>query len=178
MNCSTIEAARKYLNAGISVIPLKTDGSKSPAVSWKEFQSRQAGEIELQDWYQNGKVLGIGLVTGNISGNLHVLDFDYDGTEFCERFLQEAEERLPGIRERLVVVSTPRPGRQVLFRQMTRPPGNTVLAYTEPLDTGEYDDDRQPIHRPVAIVKTGEVVVTSLRLEVPQPSTRTISRTS
>ena len=33
-----------YLQSGISVIPIKTDGSKSPVIPWKRFQSKLASE--------------------------------------------------------------------------------------------------------------------------------------
>ena len=36
------KAALDLLKAGFSVIPIKTDGSKSPSVVWKRFQTRLA----------------------------------------------------------------------------------------------------------------------------------------
>ncbi len=67
--------ACKYVDAGFSVIPLKLNGKKEPALSsWKEYQKRLPFAKELWDWFETPK--GIGIVTGAISGGLEVIDFD------------------------------------------------------------------------------------------------------
>lgn len=77
---SMLELARGYRDAGISVIPIRVDGSKAPAVAtWKPFQSRLATDAELQAWFQ--RPAGIALVCGRVSGGLEVIDFD-DGSVF------------------------------------------------------------------------------------------------
>src|SRR5260221_283888 len=73
------------IEAHISVIPVSEDGTKRPAFSWKAYQERLPNEQELQTWYQNGRT-GIGAVTGAVSDNLEVLDFESRDTfvEFIE----------------------------------------------------------------------------------------------
>jgi hypothetical protein len=58
--------------AGMSVIPVE---GKRPLVPWAEFQSRQATEAEIAQWYETWPQAGVGIVTGRIS-NLVVLDVD------------------------------------------------------------------------------------------------------
>lgn len=104
-----LSVATSYLAAGISVIPLKLNGSKAPALpSWLPYRDRLATEEELRQWFC--KPAGIGLVCGIISGGLEVLDFD-DGSLFppWHRIVSHIVDRLP-------VVATPSDGWHVLFR--------------------------------------------------------------
>lgn len=73
---ATLQSARRYLAAGYSVIPVKLDGSKAPAVDWGPFQKRHATEDELAKWFPRDDAHGIGLVQGSISGNAEMLEFE------------------------------------------------------------------------------------------------------
>ena len=75
-----IEEAMMLVNMGISVGPLKLDGSKLPAIRWKEFQSRLMSGQEISEHFSNCG--GIFAITGKIS-RLFLLDFDlkYDHTD-------------------------------------------------------------------------------------------------
>jgi len=91
-----------YREAGFSVIPIRADGSKAPALkSWTPFQHRLPSEDDLRQWFGNGAVRGIGVVCGAVSGNLAVLDFDSEdafiafGDLAVEHGLQELVSRLP-----------------------------------------------------------------------------------
>jgi len=152
MNYTAI--ARQYIANGFSVIPLQLDGSKSPAGSWKPFQGRSATDHELQQWFGNGEPCGLGIVAGGISGNLQILDFDLEAEKQFQRFWADAEKQLPGITNKILVVATPRPGRQVWFRKTSQPAGNQILAYSEPIPTEEYDADGQPISKPQVLIET------------------------
>ncbi|MRR56129.1 MAG: bifunctional DNA primase/polymerase [Deltaproteobacteria bacterium] len=80
-----LEAALSYLQRGFSVIPLEPRG-KRPVVSWTLYQTRQATEEEVREWFDNDKGYNIGIVTGAISG-LTVVDFD------TQEAIQLAKER-------------------------------------------------------------------------------------
>ncbi len=68
--------ALSYVESGLSVIPIRTDGSKAPAISeWKPYQSKRPTEQELKEWFGKGNA-GIGIIGGAISGNLERIDFD------------------------------------------------------------------------------------------------------
>ncbi len=100
-----------YLKNSISVIPIKTDGSKSPAVPWKRFQDNLASEQEARNWTAKG--YGIGVVCGSISCGLEVIDFDdpeyfapwYEATDLA---FSEPQHSLP-------IVKTPN-GWHVYYR--------------------------------------------------------------
>ena len=132
-----LATARRYVAAGLSVIPIKTDGSKTPAANllpkvfdpkaqrgkatWKPFQSRRATDEELCQWSRNG----IAIVCGKISGYLEVIDNDLLSVwpQWCELVKQHK----PGLFERLVIIQTPSDCHHV-FYQCDRVEGNQPLA--------------------------------------------------
>lgn len=65
-------AARAYLSAGVSVLPLR---GKQPAIWWKHLQGRRTDERGLAAWYQAGLLQNVGVICGAVSG-LAVLDLD------------------------------------------------------------------------------------------------------
>ena len=54
-------AADELLRAGVAVVPLKTDGSKAPAVRWQDYQHRLPEHGELVNWFGTGVTDGLGL---------------------------------------------------------------------------------------------------------------------
>jgi hypothetical protein len=77
--------------AGLSVLPPRSDGSlrsKSPCVAtWTPYTTTRATPEQLAEWY--GPHLGLGCVTGKVSGDLEVLDFDT--REVYERFVAQGQ---------------------------------------------------------------------------------------
>src|SRR5262245_3079333 len=75
---NTYYLAKRYVSYGLSVIPIKADGSKEPKLEeWKEYQTRKPTDAELRDWYVNALgFAGIAVLCGSISGNLEDLDLD------------------------------------------------------------------------------------------------------
>src|SRR5262249_56544150 len=70
-----LDSALAYLWAGLSVIPIKTDGSKAPAMgSWRAFAKELPSEEAVNRWWREGTA-GIGLIGGGVSGNLQCIDF-------------------------------------------------------------------------------------------------------
>jgi putative DNA primase/helicase len=67
--------ARRLRDAGLSIIPVRTDGSKAPALPWKAYQSRLPTEAELREWFGHPGY-GLAIVCGAISDNLEIIDFD------------------------------------------------------------------------------------------------------
>lgn len=75
-SCLAKEAALRAERAGLATVPPRMDGSKAPYPrSWKRFQSARPSPSQIEDWYRKG-LTGVGLVTGEVSGNLECLDFD------------------------------------------------------------------------------------------------------
>lgn len=73
-----LAVARHYVAAGLSVIPVRADGSKAASVKWAEFQERKPTDAELVDWFKPHRAVGVAVVCGKVSGNLAVMDFESD----------------------------------------------------------------------------------------------------
>lgn len=76
---------------GLSVIPIKTDGSKAPSLTrWKPYQEALSTLDDIDRWFADDhEATGLGLVTGTVSGNLELFEFD-DG-DVRDRFLAQVE---------------------------------------------------------------------------------------
>jgi PHD/YefM family antitoxin component YafN of YafNO toxin-antitoxin module len=99
-----LDASLRYLRAGFSVIPVKADGTKRPALAeWERFHSVRADEAAVRSWHAG--LAGVGIVTDAASGNLGVFDFEF--ADFYDRWCLLVEEQLPGLLARLPVVKTP-----------------------------------------------------------------------
>lgn len=81
---TVLNAALAYLEAGISVIPVR---GKQAAVSWSRFQTERAPFSFAHNWNRAGLLSGVGVVCGAVSGNLVVMDLDgleaVNTFEFC-----------------------------------------------------------------------------------------------
>jgi len=71
-----LTAALDLQAAGISVLPVAADGTKRPAGKWKQYQTGRATEQEIRSWFPTGTTLGVGIVTGTISGNLELAEIE------------------------------------------------------------------------------------------------------
>ncbi|MHB9133315.1 MAG: bifunctional DNA primase/polymerase [Armatimonadota bacterium] len=98
--------ALAYLQAGLSVIPIRGDGSKAPAIEWKEFTERPPTEDEVQQGFSSG-TNGIGIICGSVSSNLIVIDCD-DGAAHEDFVSLCRASGLGGLLEQAVKVQTPR----------------------------------------------------------------------
>lgn len=109
---SQYSIVRNYVAAGLSVIPLRIDGSKAPAIrSWNAYRKRFASDEELRTWFVHAA--GIGIVCGLLSGGLEVLDFDErpDVT-----FAAWTAKLAPDLFDKLCVVKTGGLGYHVIYR--------------------------------------------------------------
>lgn len=83
------------IRLGISVVPLTLDGSKKPAILWREYQDRLMTEEEVNRHFVNCG--GIAAITGDIS-RLLCIDFDLDkaleGQDYWERFNEGIPDKL------------------------------------------------------------------------------------
>jgi hypothetical protein len=116
--------------AGMSVVPIRTDGTKQPRLSaWKAYQRCQANEAEVNRWFGNADT-GIAFVTGAVSRNLEALDFDC--YETFKAWLSRIQQN-PGLAalsdhlSRGYLEATPAGGRHLLYR-CDKIEGNQKLA--------------------------------------------------
>lgn len=121
---TVLEVATAYVGAGLSVIPVKADGSKRPPVAWKKYQSELATPDDLRLWFQLNN-WGPAVLGGVVSGGLEILDFETRSA--FDRWLELVEADFPGLVARLPLVSTPGGGAHLYYR-VRAPRGNTKLA--------------------------------------------------
>ncbi|MBX3427932.1 MAG: AAA family ATPase [Pirellulales bacterium] len=121
---SPIDYALQYLRAGLSVVPIRGDGSKAAAVAWKRLTQERATESDVRGWWLADNV-GVAVAHGPASGNSEVVDLD--DVSLMGEFFGEIEARCPGLLERLTIVRTPRPGYHLIYR-CSMVEGNKVLA--------------------------------------------------
>lgn len=129
---TVLDWARRYVSAGLSVIPVRADGSKAPVfVDWRQFTDRIATADELTGWFGGEHDFGLGVVPGPASGNLAVLDFEVrDGVsafDVWRAMLSPDQARHVG---HCPLVATPSGGRHLWVRCPT-PHKGTILARTE-----------------------------------------------
>lgn len=106
------EAALKYLRNGLSVLPVRADGSKAPSIqSWKALQESRPSEDAVIQWYLDQPNSGVGIITGAVSRFLEVLDFDDPSA------IQPWKDKVGSeLLDQLVMVSTPSGGLHIAYR--------------------------------------------------------------
>lgn len=133
-----LDSAQQYAASGLCVIPIRADGSKRPALdAWKEFEQRPPNADKLRRWFGRNQRIGLGIVCGQVSGNLEVIDID--DPEIASAFLEALHEYEPGLAADLVIVKTPRDGAHIVYR-CERIEGNQHLALRE-AELGDIGED-------------------------------------
>lgn len=119
-----LNTALSLIGAGISVIPILLDGTKSPKLgSWTEYQSRLPTDIEAVSWFK--QPCGIAAIGGKISRGLECIDFD--DASCYEPWREMVDEERPGLIGRLSVARTPSGGWHVRYHA-DKVQGNLKLA--------------------------------------------------
>ncbi len=132
-----LRIALAYRAAGLSVIPVRRDkrpyGARLPQVpdprrpggtkgSWQPFRQQAADAAQLHAWFADGQA-NIGIIGGQVSGGLVVLDFDYEAAAIFPAW----QERVGIWAARLPATVTGK-GFHVYLR-MVAPIGNRTLAW-------------------------------------------------
>ncbi|MCY2928192.1 MAG: bifunctional DNA primase/polymerase [Planctomycetota bacterium] len=120
-----LNAALAYLDAGLCVLPARVDQKRPAVPTWKQYQRRLPTPVELHAWFANGHALCI--LTGTVSGNNEMIDFDAGGALF-DRWAEIVRAEAPGLLERLVIERTQRGGYHVDYRCAEPVCGNMKLA--------------------------------------------------
>ena len=120
------EQAIQYRNAGLSVLPANPQLKFAALPQWKQYQLRLPTETEVQGWFGNGQS-GLCIVTGAVSGNLEMIDFDLQAQLF-EAWQQRVKEAAPDVLPRLVIETSQSGGRHVIYRCDSQICGNLKLA--------------------------------------------------
>ncbi len=132
----TYQVALAALKAGLSVLPIRPDGSKQPALpGWKRYQQEMPTGAMVEEWFRHSQ-RGLALITGYISGGLIALDFDDLATFDAWLKRIRGEQDLHALYEFIASgyeERTPKNGRHLLFRcpaafSGSQRPGNQRLA--------------------------------------------------
>lgn len=132
---TVLAAARALHAAGLCVLPAAADGSKMPAVQWREFQHSRPSLDQLNGWFGSGRHRGLGVVCGAVSGGLEMLELE--GRAIEEGLLGQltaaaSVNGLVDLWQRVIsgyMERTPSGGLHLLYRVHGGPPkGNTKLA--------------------------------------------------
>ena len=118
MSAEQLDAARLYLRAGLSVIPIRADGSKAPALKAgqvEQYRERFATPEELNEWFTPARAVGLAVVCGKGSGNLAVLDFESQ-TAWETWGARITEMGFDGLIHSFPLVKTPKGGRHLYCR--------------------------------------------------------------
>jgi putative DNA primase/helicase len=127
-----LSAALACQAAGLSVIPIRRDGSKAAVCRWEPYQHQAATEAQVRRWFAGDTPPGLAVIGGEVSGGLECLDFDAEAEAVFAAWCELVEVEAPGLVARLCVARTPKPGFHVRYRVPDiQVPGNTKLA-TDP----------------------------------------------
>ena len=127
-----VQSAKKYLAAGLSVIPIGDTKTKRPPdrFSWKRYQSERMTQAEAERAFVGAQ--GIAIIAGKVSGCLEVVDIDTKedrkGTLAQDFAALVNEADLPA----LCIQQTVSGGYHVPYRCAFQPAGNQKLAMRPP----------------------------------------------
>ena len=102
----TYGIAKRFSKEGLCILPLRCDGSKSPRIKWGRYHWN-----EIADYFCPPNSCGIGILCGERSGGLEVLDFDHP-----QAFPEWAAKIDPALLAVLTIIATPSNGRHIYYR--------------------------------------------------------------
>lgn len=143
---AVIDAAVSYAAAGLSIVPCVLPG-KYPPMPWLTYQAEPADDAQIKKWYTRDPQWGLGIVCGEVSGGLEVLDLD--GGAFAEQFDAAIKANAPGLFERLTIEQSPSGGRHYAYR-CDEIDGNSVIAKT----TAELPGHKRGLDGLTALIET------------------------
>lgn len=145
---ATLQAALAYRDAGLSLLPVKRDGTKAPdgrllpsemdpdsgkcRSTWTPFCNEPPTVEQIEKWFSRAAAPGIGVINGSVSGGLETLDFDLEAETLFPQWCDLVQEEAPGLVAMLSIAMTPKPGFHVRYRcQDVAIPGSTKLAMSD-----------------------------------------------
>ena len=117
--------AEFYLANGLNVLPVRNDGSKSPALSQWEHLKNQRYSIGEMHRFTNQT--GTGIICGAISNNLEIIDIETE-TAANEYFALLVDHGFGEVLNQTFINKTPSGGRHIYLRCTEPVSGNLKLA--------------------------------------------------
>ena len=139
MTTEALDLALQLAQRGISIIPVRADGSKAPDAeclprgedgrpTWAPYQKKIAPAENIRNWWGNKYERAIAAICGAVSGNLEDLDIDAPELAGPWRELVEQHEGGVDLLKRLVIVRTRSGGWHCIYRCSAPVEGNQRLA--------------------------------------------------
>ena len=129
MNNSTNKTAKQLHKLGINIIPVRTDGSRRPVLQgWNQYMDAMCTQDEITKWFARDAPYAIGLICGQISGNLECIDID--DASLIEPFEELAQTA--NLMKSLVIVETGSGKRHYYYRCASNPGKRKLLAQNPP----------------------------------------------
>lgn len=125
----------QYLDNGLSLIPVRDKDeadkkAKSPyGSSWKKYQTEIIHKGDLFEQMERYNTTAVGIVAGEISQNLEVIDIDVKYKPGIDALLfKSLNELYPQLFKKLRIHKTPTGGYHILYRCTEKVPGSQKLA--------------------------------------------------
>jgi hypothetical protein len=141
---STYQAAQQYAKLGLSIMPLQ--GKRPVLGSWKTYQQQQATSAKINQWHKQSLFNNVGIVCGEVSNNLVVLDLD--GAAGYPAFAAT----FPELAETYTVATGGGVGKHVYFNVDTMP--SSVKAMGTPIGNLELCGEGRQVVAPPSIHPT------------------------
>lgn len=145
MSVTDLDYALAAHGNGFAVLPPMEDGSKRPAVTWKEFQDQRPDEDQVRTWYERDRA-GFGVICGEASERLEMFEIEGRAIDLWPQFRAACRNRGVGdVLNRVIdgyAEMTPSGGIHLLWRCPDGIEGNLKLA-RRPATTDELADDPQ-----------------------------------
>jgi len=72
-----LDAALAWHHGGCSVVPVRHDGTKAPALTaWRDYITTPADTDQITQWFTTDQHQGVGIICGAVSGNLEMLELE------------------------------------------------------------------------------------------------------
>ncbi|MFI8597714.1 phage/plasmid primase, P4 family [Rothia koreensis] len=145
---NTINQTAHQLNHHrINTIPTRDDTSKRPAIAWKQWATDPVPATNIDTWFPQGTNHGIGITTGQGSGNLEMTEIEGRAAHLIPTLIQRAKEAGHSELVNRIMAGwteqSPSGGYHWIYRlEGMDVPGNTVLAQkpnTDPDTTRKVD---------------------------------------
>lgn len=107
-----MQGIEELLKRNFSIIPMKAEPAKEPAVYWKYYQEKRATTREIERWHKQFGDTNYAIICGLIS-DLGVIDVD------DLKQIPKLLEKIPNLFD-TCVIKTPRPGLQFYFKLQGR----------------------------------------------------------
>lgn len=126
-----LAAALDLHQAGYSVIPIRPDGTKAPAVAWKQYTQQAASPEQVDTWLRD-TTHDIAVIQGAVSGGAELTELEAAATPHLPEIITTlTEQGLGGLWQTLTtgwVESSPSGGLHLHYRLAETVPGNTKIA--------------------------------------------------